>query len=118
MKTAYVILNPGKSHCMLLGGLPQVGYINLNGTEIEISSNETLLVMILDNDLKFDVHTKSLCRIAVQKLSALSRMIKYLTYDQKLLLVNFIVKSQSTNCHLIYMFCSRTLNYLLNHIYE
>ena len=45
-----------------------IDYIPLNGIEIESSGNETLGV-ILDNDLKFDAHIKSLCRKATQRLS-------------------------------------------------
>ena len=86
---------------MLLGGYHQINYLNMNSTEIEISGNERLLGVILDNDLKFDAHIKSLCRNAVGKLSALSQIIKYFTDDQKHPLVNFGVKSQSNYCHLI-----------------
>ena len=113
-----IILNPGKSRYMLLGGYHQINYLNMNNTEIEISGNERLLGVILDNDLKFDAHIKSLCRNAVGKLSALSQIIKYFTDDQKHPLVNFGVKSQSNYCHLIQMFSSTTLTYLLNHIQE
>ena len=86
-------------------------YKSLNGIETESSGNETLLGVILDNDLQFEAHTKSLCRKAAQKLSPLSRVNKYLTLqcDQKLLIVNSVVKPQFACCPLIWMFCSRTL---------
>ena len=48
---------------MLLGGYHQINYLNMNSSEIEISRNERLLGVILDNDLKFDAHIKSLCRM-------------------------------------------------------
>ena len=54
---------------------------------------ENHIILILDNDLMFDAHIKSLCRESAQKLSALSRINKYLSYDQKLLLVNSVLKS-------------------------
>ena len=86
-------------------------YKSLNGIETESSGNETLLGVILDNDLQFEAHTKSLCRKVAQKLSPLSRVNKYLTLqcDQKLLIVNSVVKPQFVCCPLIWMFCSRTL---------
>ena len=84
-----MILKPVNCHYMLLGGHAQIDYISLNGIEIESSRNETLLGVILDDDLKLDAHIKSLRRKAAQKLSALSRINTYLSNDQKLLLLEF-----------------------------
>ena len=69
-----MIIIPGNCHFTLLGGHTQIDYISLNGTEVESSRNETLLGVILNSDLKFDAHIKSLSRVAAQKLSALSRI--------------------------------------------
>ena len=84
-----MILKPVNCHYMLLGGHAQIDYTSLNGIEIESSRNETLLGVILDDDLKLDAHIKSLRRKAAQKLSALSRINTYLPNDQKLLLLEF-----------------------------
>ena len=84
-----MILKPVSCHYMLLGGHAQIDYISLNGIQIESSRNETLLGVILDDDLKLDAHIKSLRRKAAQKLSALSRINTYLSNDQKLLLLEF-----------------------------
>ena len=77
-----MILNPGKYHCNI---------------------NETLMGGLFD--LKFNAHIQ-LRRKVAQKLSALSQINKYFIYDQKLLLVNFVIKFQFTYCSLIWMFCS------------
>ena len=75
---------------------------NLDKPKLDLQSNFSILqkwfyenhiILILDNDLMFDAHIKSLCRESAQKLSALSRINKYLSYDQKLLLVNSVLKS-------------------------
>ena len=60
-----------------------------------------LLGVILDKDLQLDVHILSPCGIEVQKLGALSRIIKYLTFDQKLLILDSALNSQFTYCSLI-----------------
>ena len=54
---------------------------------------------------------------AGQKLNALARISNYLTHDQKRLL-NSIIKSQFSYCPLIWMFCSRSLNNLVNRIHK
>ena len=92
--------------------------INLNGTKLASSSYEKLLGIFIDHDLSFDKHIKSICRKAGQKLNALSRISNYLTHDQKRLLLNSIIKSQFSYCPLIWMFCSLSLNNLINRIHE
>ena len=87
-------------------------------TKLASSSYEKLLGILIDRDLSFDKHIKSLCRKAGQKLNALARISNYLTHDQKRLLLNSIIKSQFSYCPLIWMFCSRSLNNLINRIHE
>ena len=73
----------------VLGGLHQINHTSLNFIEIEISRNKTLLGVILDAHIKF------LCRNPAQTLSALCQINNYLSYNQKLLFVNSVIK-----CHL------------------
>ena len=91
--------------------------IILNNNEIASSNEEKLLGILLDSKLNFDSHITSLCKKAGQKLSALARINHYLTQDQKLLLLNSVVKSQFSYCPLIWMFTSRYLNNVLNSIH-
>ena len=72
----------------------------------------------MDSKLKFDSRITSLCKKAGQNYSALARINHYLTQDQKLLLLNSVVKSQYSYCPLIWMFTSRYLNNALNSIHE
>ena len=81
---------------MLLGGHAQIDYISVNGTEIESNGSETFLGVFLDKDLKFDAHINFLCRKTAEKLGAIAGTNKYLSYDQKLLHVNSVVKSLFT----------------------
>ena len=90
----------------------------MNNNEIASSNEEKLLGILLDSKLNFDSHITSLCKKAGQKLSALARINHYLTQDQKLLLLNSVVKSQFSYCPLIWMFTSRYLNNALNSIHE
>ena len=113
-----MVLNPGKCHYLLLGNKSNSDTINLNGMKLVSSSYEKLLDILTDRDLSFDKHIKSLCRKAGQKLHALARISNFVTHDQKRLLLNSIIKSQFSYCPLIWMFCSRSLNNLINRIHE
>ena len=114
----HMVLNPGKCHCLVLGNRSNSGTINLNGTKLASSSYGKLFGILIDRDLSFDKHIKSLCRKAGKKLNALARIINHLTHDQKRLLLNSIIKSQFSYCPLIWTFCSRSLNNLINRIHE
>ena len=114
----HMVLNPGKCHYLVLGNRSNSDTINLNGTKLASSSYEKLLGILIDRDLSFDKHIKLLCRKAGQKLNALAQIIKYLTHDQKRLLLNSIIKSQFSYCPLIWMFCSRSLNNLINRFHK
>ena len=49
--------------------------------------------ILLDSKLNFDSHITSFRKQADQKLSALARINHYLTPDQKILILNTVVKS-------------------------
>ena len=110
----HMVLNPGKCHYLVLGNRSNSDTINLNGTKLASSSYEKLLGILIDRDLSFDKHIKSLCRKAGQKLNALARISNYPKLDQKLLIIISIIKSQFSYYQLIWVFCSRSLNNLIN----
>ena len=70
-----MILNPQKFHYLVLGNRSNSDTINLNGTKLASSSYEKLLGILIDRDLSFDKHIKSLCRTADQKLNTIARKV-------------------------------------------
>ena len=63
-------------------------------------------------------HIKNICREAAQKLSPLLRISSHINTDKKTLLYKSIIKSQFTYCPLVWMFCFRQSNYLINKVHE
>ena len=78
----HMVLNLGKCHYLVLRNRSNSDAINLNGTKLASSSYEKLLGILIDRDLSFDKHIKSLCRTAGQKLNALARISNYLSYTR------------------------------------
>ena len=113
----HIVLNSDKCHYILIGDDDPAQKIILNNNEIASSNEEKLLSIFLNSKLNFDSHITSLCKKAGQKLSVVARINHYLTQDQKLLLLNSVVKSQFSYCPLICMFTSRYLNNALNSIH-
>ena len=79
--------------------------------------NETLGV-IVDRELKFDKRVKHICKKADNKLNALTRMANILNPFQKNTLFKSFIKGQFNYCPLLWMFCSRSSNNLINKIHE
>ena len=75
----HMVLNPGTCHYLVLGNRSNSNTINLNGTKLASSGYEKLLGILIDRDLSFDKHIKSLCRKTGQKLNALAPISNYLT---------------------------------------
>ena len=98
----YMVLNAGKCRYIVIGDDDPTHKIILNNNEIASCNVEKLLGILLDIKLNFDSHITTLCKKKTgQKLSALARINHYLTHNKKLLLLNFVVKSQFSCCPLI-----------------
>ena len=82
-----------------------------NSKEVEIFG------IALDRNMNFPTRTKNICRKG-QKLSALLRISLYLNQGKKVLLYKSTIKSQFNYCSLVWMFCSRQSNNVINKVLE
>ena len=87
-------------------------------TLIKSSKEVEILGIKIDKNLNFNNHIKSICRKAGQKLSALLRISSNLNMKQEKLLNKSTIKYQFNYCPLVWMFCSRQSNNLINKIHE
>ena len=87
-------------------------------TTFKNSREETILGVIIDNKLFFNSHINRMCKKAGQKLSALSRISAFIDLNKRQILFQSMIKSQFSYCPLIWMFCSRRSNNLVNNIHE
>ena len=77
-----------------------------------------LLGVTMDSKLRFDEHVTNLCNKTNRKLTALIRLVKFLSFEKKRILVKAFVESQFKYCPLVWMFHSRTLNKRINRLHE
>ena len=89
--------------------------LNFNNLTIKSSKEVEILGIKIDNNLNFNNHIKSICRKAGQKLSRIS---SNLNMKQEKLLYKSTIKSQFNYCPLVWMFCSRQSNNLINRIHK
>ena len=63
-------------------------------------------------------HIRNICKQATNKLYALARISRYLNkHKRKMLMISFIV-SQFNYCHILWIYCQRKSNNLINKIRE
>ena len=77
-----------------------------------------MLGITIDRNLNFKGHLKHICRKVGQKLSALLRTSSHVNTDKKYLLYKSMIKSQFAYCPLVWRFCFRQSNSLINKVYE
>ena len=114
----HMALNAGKCHFMCLGKDTRNETFTFKGLVMKNSKGQKILGVTIDNKLTFKSHIKNLCKKASQKIGSLSRLSNHLNNSQKGLALNSIVKSQFSYCPLVWMFCSRTSNNMVNKVLE
>ena len=114
----YMKLNTDKCH--LIGSCYKHEQVWANiGKDLIWESNDVkLLGITIERDLKFDKNVLKLFSKANQKLSALSRMAKLLSFNKRSTIFKAFVKSQFKYCPFVWMFHSRRTNNKINKLHE
>ena len=72
----------------------------------------------MGNKLDFTEHLNTVCKKANLKLHALSRISRFLSPEQHVLIINAYIKSLFNYCPLVWMFCYRRIMHKMNKIHE
>ena len=113
-----MVLNAGKCHFMSLGNNTENEKFLFHNILMENSKERKVLGVTIDNKLNFKSHISVICKKASQKIATLSRLTSYLHNSEKKIIFNLIIKSKFSYCPLVWMFCSRTLNNMINKLHE
>ena len=110
-----MVVNASKFQAILFGlNSKEDIVLEVGGCSIDVANSVTLLGVTIDSKLKFNKHVLQICQKANNKISAFSRISKYLDEKQSLLLYNSFIISQFNYCSLIWMFCGKATNKELN----
>ena len=77
----YMVLNPRKCHYLVINKDITNESIQLGEEILHTEAEQKLPGIIIDKDLNFQSHTKSIIKTANQKLSALIRVAPFMTDD-------------------------------------
>ena len=114
----YMKLNEDKCHFFVSGHKSEYIWAKIGHTQLWEQNNVKLLGVNIDSKLSFNTHVSSLCVKTGRKLTALSRLAKFLTTQQRRVLIKAFIESQFNYCRLVWMFHSRTLNNKINKLQE
>ena len=114
----YMVLNAGKCHFMCLGNNTENETFLFHNILMENNKEQKILGVIIDSKLNLKSHINQLCKKASQKSAASSILSSYLHNSEKKSIFNSIIKSQFSYCRLVWIFCSRTSNNMINKLHE
>ena len=114
----YMKLNQDKCHFLLSGHKHEMIWANIGQTKIWESRKQKLLGIIIDRNLRFDEYVLNQCKKAGRKLSALTRICKFMSLERRRTLMKSFIESQFGYCPLVWMFCGRKSNNRINHLHE
>ena len=86
----------------------------MNGKIVLEDEQVRLLGVTIDNNLNFNSHIKEHYGKVHQKTSPLSRLRGYISEKKAKLLLNTVVTSNLQYCSLIWLFCSKAADNLIN----
>ena len=114
----YIKLNQDKCHLIISGHKSAEIWANIGQTKIWKSKDKKLLEVIIDRQLNSDEYIILLCKKAGKKLSALARLAKLLSLEERKLLMKTFTESQFGYCPLAWLFCGKKTNSKGNHVPE
>ena len=65
-----------------------------------------MLVVTIENELKFDQHNSRLGKSAGRQLNVLFRLKNYLNYEQKQVLIESFIQASFNYCPIVWDFCT------------
>ena len=109
-----MVANPDKFQMIFLGIGDEVINIKIGSFTITNSKEVKLLGLTFDNKLSFFPHVVKICGRALAKIKTLMRIRNYLSQKQADLLFYSYIMSPFNYCPLVWMFCSKQANSLIN----
>ena len=108
--------NPAKCHLLLCSKTSTD--VSVGEASLTTSIKETLLVILVDSELRFDQHVSSICSKASKKLHALEHITNFMSFKKRRTLLKAFIEFQFNYCPLIWMLHPRLMNNKINRIHK
>ena len=90
----------------------------IDNHKIGSENSVTLLGIKIDNKLNFEKHVTALCQKPGRQLNGLSRIHKYIGFQEMKMLLHSFIFSYFNYCPVVWNFCSATLSQKIEKIQE
>lgn len=97
--------NPEKNHLLLCSKNSEKSLFWWSLGRIKFTWK--LLGIQTDSDLTFDRHISSICNRVGKKINAISRLVNFMLFDKRRMVMKTFIESKFHYCHLIWMFHSK-----------
>ena len=114
----YMKLNTDRCHLLISGNENEYMWAKLDEDIIWESNDAELLGAKIDNNLRFDKDVSNICLKVNRKLSALTRVAKFVPFKKRRILFKVFIESQFKYCPLVWMFHGRQINGKINKLHE
>ena len=114
----YMKLNQDKCHLLISGHKYESVWANIGSCKIWESNDQKLLGVNIDRNLKFNHYILKQCKKSGRKLSALTRICKFMSLRRRRVLMRTFIESQFAYCPLVWMCCDKTSDNRINHLHE
>ena len=114
----YTKLNTDKCHLIISGNKDETFWVHIGSERIWDSNYVKRLGINIDRSFKFDFHMPKVCSKANRRLTILSRMFKFLTFDKRRAIIKAYFDTQFKFCPLVWMFHGRQVNNEINRLLE
>ena len=111
-------LNTDKCHLLISGNKNKQMWEKLDRDIFWESNNVKFLGITLDSNLKPDKHVSSICSKANRKLSALTRVAKFLPFKKRRILFKSLIESPFKYCPFMWMFHGRQIKARISKLHE
>ena len=116
-KCQFLIIESSRSELSRDKGNKTVA-VKVGNNMIEEQRNGKLLGITIDKNINMAEHIRKICKQASKKLHALARVSPYLNEHKRIILMKSFILSQFSYCPIIWMYCQRKSNNLINRIHE
>ena len=100
----YVKLTTDKCHLLISGNKNEYLWVKLDKDKVWESNGVEGLGVTIDNNPRFDKHVSNICLKANRKLSALTRIAKFVIFEKKMYFFKAFIESKFKYCPLVWMF--------------
>ena len=111
-------MKANKDKCHLVISNNEKVSMKIDNIELENTSSEKLLGIIIDSKRNFKEHSEGIIKESSRKINMLSRITPYMNLTKRKLLMNSFFTSQFNYCPLVWMCHNHTINNKINRLHD